>query len=376
MQYRDFGQTGEKISALGFGCMHLPEIHKDGRFVEMDFEKGVPMLHKAFDEGVNYYDSAPYYCQSQSEIVMGRALKDRRSKVLLSTKCPLGDVKTPAGYREQIEKSLRKMETDYIDFYHFWGIGKGGFDDQIMKHDLLGEAAKAKEAGLIRHISFSFHDDPKNIKYIIDGAIKYGVPMETMLVQYNLLDRASEEGIAYAASKGVGVVAMGPVGGGRLAAPTQFGTGISSAATYELAIKFVLGNPGICCALSGMRTMEQVEMNVEVGKKPALTEQEWKDVAKAVEDLRKFSDLYCTGCNYCQPCPADIKIPHLFHQYTLYNVYGLRDAGKNGYRHYKVVEKKPAVEQCTDCGLCEEKCPQKLEIRALLKKVDEVMMSL
>jgi len=372
MIYRDFGKTGVKISALGFGCMRFPE--HDGK---VDEEKAIPMIRRAFEGGVNYYDSAPYYCSSQSEIVMGKAVKPFRDKVMLSTKSPLGDFQETADYRRALERSLKKMDTDYVDFYHFWGIGKGSYDDQIAKYDFLTEARKAKEEGLIRHISFSFHDDPRQIKYIIDKCEEFGVPMESMLVQYNLLDRASEEGIAYAHSKGLGVVAMGPVGGGRLSAPTEFAEKLAGVPTYELAFKFVLGNPNINCALSGMQTMEMVEQNLKVGDNEAnLSAEDWEKIGEGMERLKKFSDLYCTGCGYCQPCPAGINIPHIFNMYTLHNVYGLTEHGKNGYRHYKVVEGKPAAEACTQCGLCETKCPQKLRIRDELKRVDEIMMKL
>ena len=137
---------------------------------------------------------------------------------MLSTKIPLDVCKKPGDYRRALEHSLDKLGTDHLDFYHFWGINRKEFDQTIMAQDLLADAAKAKEEGLIRHISFSFHDEPLAIKYIIDESKKRGIPMESMLVQYNLLDRTNEEMLHYAASNGVGTVAMGPVGGGRLAA--------------------------------------------------------------------------------------------------------------------------------------------------------------
>lgn len=375
MRYRPFGKTGVDVSVLGFGCMRLPEYEKDGKWY-IDEDKAIPMLHKAFEKGVNYYDTAPYYCHSNSEITLGKAMKDRRDKVYLSTKSPVGDIKETADYRKFLERSLKKMDTDYIDFYHFWGINKQCFDDVIIRLNLLGEAAKAKEEGLIRHISFSFHDAPPNIQYIIDTAEQYGVPLETMLVQYNLLDRGCEDMIAYAASKGLGVVAMGPVGGGRLAKPTEFAAKLSAGPSYELAFKFVLGNPNISCALSGMQTMEMVEQNAVIGDAPPLTPEEWDQLNQSVEQLKKFSDLYCTGCAYCQPCPSKINIPHIFNLFTHHNVYGLSEHARNSYRHYKEKENGATYVDCKDCGYCERKCPQKLEIRKLLKRVDEVLMSL
>ena len=374
MQYRDFGKTGEKISALGFGCMRFPEYEKGGKWF-IDEDKSIPMLLKAFEQGVNYFDTAPYYNNSNSEYLVGKALKGVRDKVMLSTKISLDDVKQPSDYRKNLEKSLKKMDTDYIDFYHFWGINKGSFDDKIMKLELLAQAQKAKDEGLIRHISFSFHDEPQSIKYIIDTAESYGVKLESLLAQYNILDRSNEEMLAYAHSKGLGTVAMGPVGGGRLAAPTDLYTkltGKPSIATYELAFKFVLGNPSLNCALSGMSDMDMVEKNVKVSSDEApLTEQEWKQLGESVEMLKKFSDLYCTGCSYCQPCPAKIDIPKIFNMFTYHNVYGLTDHAKGEMKNY--IEKNNATSKdCIDCGFCERKCPQHLKVRAELKRVEEI----
>jgi predicted aldo/keto reductase-like oxidoreductase len=228
---------------------------------------------------------------------------------------------------------------------------------------------------LIRHISFSFHDKAEHIKHIIDTA---GV-METMLVQYNLLDRSNEEMITYAASKGLGVVIMGPVGGGRLAAPTDLYaklTGKPSMATYELAFKFVLGNPGVSCALSGMQTMEMVDKNLAIaGEGKPLSTEEWKQLGEAVEQLKKFSDLYCTGCEYCQPCPMGIQIPRIFNMFTYHNVYGLTHHARYEMKKY-LEEGGRTTKDCSDCGKCERKCPQNLEIRNQLKRVEEVLTKL
>ncbi|MBQ7826505.1 MAG: aldo/keto reductase, partial [Clostridia bacterium] len=300
MQYRKFGNTGVNISALGFGCMRLPEIEQpDGSFI-VDQEKTDAMLLHAYDLGVNYFDTAPFYCHSNSEIAVGKALKPIRDKVYISTKCPMERVNSREDFRKTLEESLRKLDTEYVDFYHFWAINQKVFDEKIIPLNLIAEAEALKAEGKIRHISFSFHDTPEALKHIIDNAPQ----MESMLVQYNLLDRANEEMIQYAASKGLGVVVMGPVGGGRLAAPTELvkKLGGENLNTYELALRFVLGNPGVNCALSGMQTYEMVDQNAAVASlESPMTEKEWREVGESLENLKKFSELYCTGCGYCQP---------------------------------------------------------------------------
>ena len=377
MQYRPFGKTGVNISTLGFGCMRLPEIQKEDGSWEVDQEKTNAMLMRAYELGVNYFDTALYYCHSNSEIAVGKALKPIRDKVYISTKCPLELVKEPGDFRKVLETSLKKLDTPYVDFYHFWGINQKVFDEKIVPMNLIAEAQKLKEEGLIRHISFSFHDSPEALKHILDN----GMGLESVLLQYNLLDRANEEMIQYAAQKGLGVVVMGPVGGGRLAAPTELAAKLGTEAvnTYELAFKFVLGNPGVCCALSGMQTIDMVEQNAVVASlENPMSEEEWRRVGESLENLKKFSELYCTSCGYCQPCPKGINIPRIFQAYTYLNVYGLKDLAKNTWNGYLTNEKDPGVhpDACVNCGYCERKCPQHLQVRELLKKVEGVPSTL
>ena len=377
MQYRPFGNTGVNISALGFGCMRLPEIQKEDGSWEVDQEKTTEMLLHAYDLGVNYFDTALFYCHENSEIAVGKALKPIRDKVYISTKCPLERVNKPEDFRKTLEISLKKLDTPYVDFYHFWGINQKSFDEKIIGLGLIQEALKLKEEGLIRHISFSFHDSPEALKHIIDN----GEGLESVLLQYNLLDRANEDMIQYAHDKGLGVVVMGPVGGGRLAAPTELAKKLNgeNLNTYELALRFVLGNPGVCCALSGMQTYDMVDKNAAVGSlEVPMTEKEWREVGENLENLKKFSELYCTGCAYCQPCPKGINIPRIFQAYTYLNVYGLKDLAKNTWNGYVNNEKEPGATSaaCVGCGYCEKKCPQHLKVRELLKKVEGVLSNL
>jgi len=377
MQYRKFGNTGINISALGFGCMRLPEIQQeDGTWI-VEQEKVNEMMLRAYELGVNYFDTALYYCHHNSEIAIGKALKPFRDKVYVSTKCPLDLVKKTEDFEAVLDKSLAKLDMDYVDFYHFWGIDRKEFDEIIVPLGLLEEAQRLKEKGKIRHISFSFHDTPEALKHIIDN----GKGLESVLLQYNLLDRTNEEMIHYAAQKGLGVVVMGPVGGGRLAAPTELSQKLGSGNlnTYELALRFVLGHPGVCCALSGMQNVTMVEQNAAIGSlEVPMTEAQWKQAGQSMENLKKFSELYCTGCAYCQPCPKGIEIPKIFQAYTYHNVYGLSETAKKAYDKYINNEKKPGAtsKDCIDCGFCESKCPQHLKIRDLLKKVEPILESL
>lgn len=373
MQYRKFGNTGISISTLGFGAMRLPQKEVNGERV-FDYDESIRVIHRAFELGVNYIDTAPYYCNSESEIIVGQALKGWRDKVYLSTKNPVEDA-SGEHWRERLEKSLKKLDTEYIDFYHMWGISWETYENSIDVPDgPLSQALKAKEEGLIKHISFSFHDKAENMIKLIDTGY-----FETVLCQYNLLDRSNETAIKHAHEKGLGVVAMGPVGGGRLGAPSQViqklmpGGAKSSA---ETALRFVISNPHITCALSGMGNIAMVEENVLIASNEShLNAAEIEAVNAAMKENAKLAELYCTGCNYCMPCPQEVNIPLNFQIMNYHRVYNLTEYAKTEYQKIGTNEwmKGKKAEECIECGLCEDKCPQKLEIRRQLRETIEAL---
>ncbi len=362
MLYRKFGRTGINISALGFGAMRLP-MKGD----EVDEELAIPMLQRGFDLGINYVDTAYFYCNGKSEYTVGKALKGYRDKVYLSTKFPIKENSTRSDYRSKLEEQLKKLDQEYIDFYHFHGINKERFYNTIMKNNLIAEAQKAKDEGLIKHISFSFHDKPEALIELIDTGY-----FETVLCQYNMLDRSNEEAIAHAHQKGLGVVIMGPVGGGNLSYPIEaFEKAVGNkCGTPELALRFVLSNPNVSCALSGMGNMEMLEENARIASDPiVLTEEERESILQTCNQLKELSNLYCTGCEYCLPCPKGINIPNVFRVMNLHRVYGLTDLAKKKFAEFGKSEgagKSP--EDCIDCGACEKKCPQNIQIRKQLKE--------
>ncbi len=247
-----------------------------------------------------------------------------------------------------------------------WGINWKVYQEKIdVPNGPLEAAYKAKEDGLIKHISFSFHDKPENLFKIIDTG-----HFESMLVQYNLLDRSNEEAIAYAKSKGLGVAVMGPVGGGRLGAPSEaiikmIPGGVKS--TAEAALRFVFANPNVDVALSGMQSIEMVEDNVAIASRPTqLSTEEIERINAMLEENKRLADLYCTGCNYCMPCPNGVNIPENFRNMNYHRVYQLTDYAKRRYSH--LVDRSEHAGACIECGVCEPKCPQKIKIIEQLKQ--------
>jgi len=373
VKYRKFGNTGLDISVLGFGSMRLPYCDINGKR-EIDYDKGVELIQRAFELGVNYVDTAPYYCDSLSEVVVGRALKGWRDKVYLSTKNPIEN-ESGDDFIKRLEKSLKQLDTDYIDFYHMWGINWDTFTTKInVPSGPLQAALKAKEQGLIKHMSFSFHDVPENMFKIIDTGY-----FETLLCQYNLLDRSNEKGLEYATSKGMGTVVMGPVAGGRLGMPSDAIKNLIKGdikSSAEMALRYVIANPNVTCALSGMENLTQLEQNVAVAEMDyALSQSELQQVQASLEEKKKLAELYCTGCNYCMPCPSNVNIPLNFSVMNYHKVYGLTDLAKAQYKEIGTVAHMPGekADKCIECGLCEEKCPQKIKIRQQLKETAKVL---
>lgn len=361
MLHRPLGKTGYQISQLGFGAMRLP-MTGDGDDRRIDDERAIPMIHRAFEGGVNYIDTAVMYCNHDSQRVVGKALKGWRDKVVLSTKNHyFGE--SEVEWRQNLEDSLRLLDVDSVDIYNNHGVSWEKYTEAIEPR--IGKwMEKARDEGLIKHICFSFHDNNEALMKLVDT----GYPA-VITVQYNLLDRSLEEGIAHAHEKGIGVVVMGPVGGGRLGVDSEVLGGLLPEVRRvpELALRFVLSNPNVTTALSGMSTMEQVEENLAVTADPiALSDGDRELIGRHLERLQAMKDLYCTGCKYCLPCPAGVKIPAVFQQYNLGRVYGLWDAARATYA--RVQKRGGGADLCTECGQCEPKCPQNIPIREELKK--------
>jgi len=348
----------------------------------VDEEQSIAMLRYAIDHGVNYLDTAFFYCNRESELVVGKALKDGyRERIILSTKNPVHEP-DGARWREVLEEQLHKLGVEKIDVYHFHSLNWKDWTEKMTGPNGPGEQMhRAQEEGLIGHRAFSFHDTPENLIKLIDTG-----EFEGVLLQYNLLDRANEQGIAYAREKGLGVAVMGPVAGGRLAAPSgeiaKLIPGLVQS-TPEAALRFVIGNPNVTVALSGMSTMEQVKENIATADSAgALSEEEWAQLAKNLAEVKALADLYCTGCNYCMPCPHDIDIPRNFQLMNYYRVWGLKEYAKHQYARLK--EKKVHTqdgertveawaEACFACGECEPKCPQKIPIPKQMEEVAETL---
>jgi len=366
MQYRVLGKTGYRVSRLGFGAMRLP-MKGEGPDARIDRDLAIPMIHRAFEAGVNYIDTAVGYCNSDSERVVGEALNGWRGKVVVSTKNHYFGTDERQWWA-LLEQSLERLQVDSIDIYNHHGVNRSSFREHVLPI-MSGWMETARDRGFIKHICCSFHDDNYALCEIVDSGYA-----DVITLQYNLLDRQLEPGIARAHERGIGVVVMGPVGGGRLGPSNEvlgsFLPGLRRIS--ELALRFVLANPNVTEAISGMSTMEQVEENLAVvSDADPLTPADKATIEAQLDRLKEMADLYCTGCGYCTPCPEGVNIPSVFRAYNDARVYGFWEHARLNYARMigAPVEKGGQVaDVCTECGTCKPKCPQHIDIPAQLKQ--------
>jgi len=366
MQYRKFGKTNESISILGFGAMRLPVI--DGDDSRIDIEKAKQMVRYAIDNGMNYLDTAYPYHGGNSERFCAQVMKDGyREKIKIATKLPVWDVRTHEDMERILDEQLKKLEVDVIDFYLLHALS-GKYWKNTAANDYQSFLDKAKADGKIRYAGFSFHDDFDLFEEIIND-----YEWDFCQIQLNYLDenyQAGIKGMRYAAEKGLGIIIMEPLRGGMLARkdlPEDIQKVWNSCETMrspaQWALKYLWDFKEIGVVLSGMSTMEQVIENLETASSAlsgSLTEEE-KDALKKVKEI--FNDrmlVNCTNCKYCMPCPAGVNIPENFWAYNHASIFSDHDKADYWVNSWLTEKQRPS--NCIQCGACERKCPQNIEI--------------
>lgn len=375
MQYRKFGRTGIDTSILGFGCMRLPIINSNYKCI--DEEEAIKLIRYAADNGVNYFDTAYPYHGGNSEYVLGKALKDGyRERVFIADKNPVWQVKEYEDFERLLDEQLKKLDVEYIDFYLLHALDK----ERLQKvKDLRGFEFldKAKKDGKIKYAGFSFHDDHDIFIDVVDS-----YNWDFCQIQYNYMDienQAGTKGLKYAYEKGLAVIIMEPLLGGRLAnTPPQAISNIWEEALVkrtpaEWGLRWLWNQKEVAVVLSGMSNMEQVVQNIKTageGLENSLTEKEGELISRVREEYRALTKVKCTGCEYCQPCPVGVKIPNIFNLYNnsaMYNHYEI--CSKN----YMNMSEDAKATACIECGKCEEVCPQHIDIRNKLKEAHKAL---
>lgn len=375
MQYRYFTKKQIKVSTLGLGCMRLPILEDD--LSQIDEIKANELLEFAIDKGINYIDTAYNYHQGMSEVFLGNTLsKSQRERVYLATKSPVWLVEKHEDFERILDEQLERLQTDHIDFYLLHSLHKKAWEN-ILRLDVFHFLDEAQKKGKIKNIGFSFHDEFPLFKEIIDS-----YPWDFCQIQLNYLDteyQAGLKGLDYAKSKDIDVVIMEPVKGGRLATASDDIKDIwqENPIKYspaQWALRYLFNMEDVSLVLSGMSTMEQLIENINIASETTPNSLVTKDldlidrVSKVYKDRIKVG---CTGCEYCLPCPSNVSIPNIFELYNHNYMFDTLEEAKSSYKTYK--EKNIDATMCTECGACEEICPQHLSIIDYLKDAEEVL---
>ena len=374
MLYRKLSKTGIDLSILGFGCMRLPTI--DHKPEKIDYPSATQLLHYAIEHGVNFVDTAYFYHaaifgqRGESEPFVGEALSGGwRKKIYLATKMPLFYLTRKEQMDIFLEEQLQRLKTDYLDFYLLHGLN-GEMWERMKKLGVREFMDKKKAEGKFRFPAFSFHGHAEDFIRICDE-----YPWTYAQIQYNYMDidfQAGYKGLKYAADKGIGIVVMEPLKGGKLAQklPTEMMSVFNSSAIKrspaEWALRFVWNEACVSSLLSGMNSMEQVEENIRIaneGFPDSLGNDEILIFDKLRNAMGSRIKADCTECRYCMPCASGVDIPAVLAALNNAAIWNDPNPWVTGY-----LSIKGKAVKCTECKDCEKICPQELPISTLMKE--------
>ncbi len=360
METRHWEKQNIDTSLLGFGCMRFP-LNEDGTINEPLSEK---MLAKAYESGVNYFDTANPYHNGDSEPFVGRFLKRYpRDSFYLATKLPMWKVTSLESAKEIFADQLERLQTDYIDFFLLHAMDKARYQTAL-RCELIEWLHELKAEGKIKNVGFSFHDE-----YELFETMLTSHKWDFCQIQYNYMDKqhqAGEKGLKLAKSMGIPVIAMESVRGGSLSSLPE---GLTAkmralkpeASTSSWAFRWLGSQEGLYVLLSGMSTMEQVDDNLSTFNHfELLNEEEQALILEVEKELRSNTHNTCTACQYCQPCPVGVNIPRNFAIWNNYGVFGVKHQAK---AQWAGLADEAKAKQCVGCGKCETVCPQQIDIR-------------
>ena len=370
MKYR-LDRYGNQISQLGYGCLRFT---KKGNSI--DYEKAEKEVLLAIEQGVNYFDTA--YIYPGSEECLGRILDENkcRDRVYLATKLPQYIIRSSAAIDKTFQEELSRLRTDYIDYYLMHMLTDYAEWEHLKELGIEQWIARQKAEGRIRQIGFSYHGETEMFLKILDA-----YDWDFCQIQYNYLDehtQAGRKGLQAAAKKGIPVIIMEPLRGGKLATlPDKAREVLSSDrkgyTAAELGLRWLWDQPEVTCVLSGMNSAEMINENIRVASEAEpghLTPEDMQTVAQIKNIIREREKVGCTGCRYCMPCPKGVDIPGNFYYYNLMYMEKKSSARREFAKNMGLRKEPVFASQCVGCGLCEKHCPQHIKIREQLKEAD------
>ena len=377
MQYRK-DRYGNELSQLGFGCMRFTK--KGGR---IDYEKAEREVMYAIEQGVNYLDTA--YAYPGSEECLGRILEENgvRDKVNIATKLPQYLMRSMKAVEKTFAEELSRLRTDHVDYYLMHMFTDFSEWEKLVSIGIEDWIAARKEDGSIRQIGFSYHGDTDMFLRILNA-----YDWDFCQVQYNYLDedsQAGRRGVQAAAEKGMPVVIMEPLRGGKLVnlpvgarrEIAESGKGYTAA---ELGLRWLWDQKEVTVVLSGMNSMEMVKENIRIASDAepgSFTKEDCILVDRVKRIIKEKEKVGCTGCRYCMPCPQGVDIPGTFHHYNLMYIEGKKNAVRFEYARNIGLQKDAGfASKCIGCGKCEQHCPQHIQIREMLRQADKDLMPL
>lgn len=374
MKYRD-DMHGNPISQLGYGCMRFT---KKGSNIDID--KAEKELLKAIEMGVNYLDTA--YIYSGSEAALGEIISrnDLRDKVNIATKLPGYMIKSMKGIEKTFNEQLARLKTDHIDYYLMHMLTDLQSWEKLCDLGIKDWIEEKKRSGAIRNIGFSFHGNSDRFIQILDA-----YDWEFCQIQYNYLDETTQAGVKglhAAGEKGIPVIIMEPLRGGKLVnnlpknAQKLIANDPKKRTPAEIALRWLWNQPEVTCILSGMNTTEMVEENCRIASEAEVgefTDEDFKLIAGLRESILEVTKVGCTACGYCQPCPKGVDIPAAFRYYNETVISGKKSARFEYAQSVGIRKEKSFPSQCVACGKCESHCPQGINIIEELKKADKAL---